>query len=81
MKQRHLARRVALQSLFEIDLAHHLPGVVLTERLADQEEPLEADATAFAHRLVSGVIVEASSHRSPCDMRAPSEPIDPQSAA
>lgn len=56
MKPRHLARRVALQALFEIDLAHHRPGDVLTERLADQTPPLTAEATEFARQLVEGVV-------------------------
>lgn len=75
MKQRHLARRIALQSLFEIDLAHHLPGVVLTERLADQDAPLTAEATGFAHRLVNGVIVYQTQLDGVIAQHAPEWPV------
>ena len=55
MKARHLARRVALQALFEIDIAQHKPDAVLRSRLADQEAPLTAEAEEFARHLVYGV--------------------------
>ncbi|NOX64063.1 MAG: transcription antitermination factor NusB [Chloroflexi bacterium] len=56
MKPRHQARRVALQALFEIDVAGHKPGVVITHRLEEQTPPLGRDAAAFARRLVQGVV-------------------------
>lgn len=57
MKPRHLARRVALQSLFEIDVAEHPPGIVLAARLEDQVPPLAEESIEFASRLVHGVVV------------------------
>ncbi len=75
MKQRHLARRVALQVLFEVDLAHHLPGVVLTERLADQDEVLTPEATEFAQRLVHGVIVYRAQLDEVIAQHAPEWPV------
>ncbi len=60
MKQRHLARRVALQALFEIDMAGHKPGVVLAHRLEDQNPPLGREAASFAQRLVQGVVESQS---------------------
>ena len=80
MKQRHLARRMALQVLFEVDLAHHMPGVVLTERLADQDEVLTdevltAEATEFAQRLVHGVIVYQAKLDAVIAQHAPEWPV------
>ncbi len=75
MKQRHLARRIALQVLFEVDLAHHMPGVVLTERLADQDEVLTSEATEFARRLVHGVIVYQAQLDSVIAQHAPEWPV------
>lgn len=57
MKLRHLARRLALQALFEIDMTGHAPGVVLAARLEDQEQPLPAESVEFASKLVHGVVV------------------------
>lgn len=60
IKPRHLARRLALQALFEIDVVDHQPGVVLHERLIQEDPPLSQDAAAFARELVYGV-----THRRP----------------
>lgn len=57
MKPRHLARRLALQALFEIDVAGHAPGVVLAARIEDQSPPLSQESIAFASKLVYGVVV------------------------
>jgi len=48
------ARAVALQALYEIDAAGHLPGEVLSARF--QAEPLPAEARAFIQELVTGVL-------------------------
>lgn len=53
MKSRTRARGIALQALYEIDLAGHLPGTVLEERF--QENELEADLAEFARQIVAGV--------------------------
>ena len=53
MKSRTRARGVALQALYEIDLAGHLPGVVLEERI--QENELDPDLAEFARQIVVGV--------------------------
>lgn len=53
MRVRHRARIAALQALFEIDCAHHLPAVVIERRLDDVMLP-EAGAS-FARELVDGV--------------------------
>lgn len=53
MKPRTRARSIALQALYEIDVAGHSPGVVLEERLKEVE--LEPDLAEFARQIVSGV--------------------------
>ena len=53
MKSRTRARGIALQALYEIDLAGHLPGVVLEERI--QENELDPDLAEFARMIVIGV--------------------------
>lgn len=54
MKPRHRARIVALQTLYEVDCAHHPPGTVLQQRLSDDSLP--GPAAAFSSRLVMGVL-------------------------
>ncbi|MCC7130343.1 MAG: transcription antitermination factor NusB [Anaerolineae bacterium] len=53
MKPRTRARSIALQALYEIDVAGHDPGVVLADRL--QEEELEPELVDFASQIVAGV--------------------------
>jgi transcription antitermination protein NusB len=54
IQQRQLARRQALQALYEIDCAAHAPGTVIDERLSE-EHPGEEGAL-FLRWLVSGVV-------------------------
>ncbi len=54
MKPRTRARSVALQALYEIDIANHPPGIVLEERLAETE--LDNHLAEFARQIVLGVI-------------------------
>lgn len=54
IQQRQLARRQALQALYEIDCAAHAPGTVIDERLSE-EYPGEQGAL-FLRWLVSGVV-------------------------
>lgn len=55
MKTRSRARGVALQVLYEMDIANnHLPGDVLRARL--EESPLPDDLTEFARQLIFGVL-------------------------
>ncbi len=53
MKNRHQARAIALQALFEIDSAGHNPVLVLEHLVQDQAIPPEGHAFALA--LVQGV--------------------------
>ena len=54
MKARTRARGLALQVLYEIDLAGHSPAEVLKERLED--EPLSEELGEFARQIVFGVL-------------------------
>ena len=54
MKVRHQARVVALQSLYEIDCAQHVPAVVLEQRLSENRLPQAA--VEFVRLLVGGVL-------------------------
>ena len=51
--ERRLARQLALQVLYEIDLVAHPIGEVLTQRFADAETPLRVET--YARHLVVGV--------------------------
>lgn len=55
MKPRHQARRIALQVLFEIDVVDHLPGVVLDNQLAVQEN-ISKEIIDFVRKLVRDVV-------------------------
>ena len=74
IKQRRLARRVAVQALFEIDSVEHAPGIVVDERLA--AENLDEQGALFLRWLVSGV----TRNREPLDAiigkKAPEWPVD-----
>lgn len=54
MKTRRRARRVTLETLYEVDLAEHAPGEVLARRL--EENPMESAGIQFTDHLVHGVI-------------------------
>jgi N utilization substance protein B len=54
MKSRTRARSVALQVLYEIDLAHHIPGEVFQQRV--EEVDLSPDLVEFARLIVFGVL-------------------------
>ncbi len=54
MKPRTRARGVALQALYEIDIANHPPGEVIEERLSDTD--LDDKLAEFAREIVMGVL-------------------------
>ncbi len=54
MKSRTRARGVALQALYEIDIANHPPAEVLHERL--EESPLSDDLAEFVRQIIFGVL-------------------------
>lgn len=54
MKARTRARSIALQALYEVDMADHPPAAVMTERLA--EDPLPDELAEFVRQIVFGVL-------------------------
>src|SRR5713226_9717292 len=74
MKARRKARTVALQALYEIDCTNHAPDLVVEERLAEQ--PMEAELTEFARRLVLGVIAQTATLDRLIQKYAPEWPLD-----
>jgi len=54
MKSRTRARSIALQVLYEIDIANHPPAEVLRQRLEDM--PVSDDLADFARQIVFGVL-------------------------
>jgi N utilization substance protein B len=74
VKVRHRARVVALQTLFEVDIAHHDADAVLQQRFA--AKPLPEAGCDFVRTLVQGVL----EHREELDAliqgNAPEWPLD-----
>jgi len=54
MKPRTRARSLALQVLYEVDIANHPPGEVFQTRLA--ETPLADDLAEFARQIIFGIL-------------------------
>lgn len=54
VKARRLARAIALQALYEIDVARHDPAEVIEYQIAQSDLP--PDGAEFARTLVSGVL-------------------------
>jgi N utilization substance protein B len=63
IRQRHRARMLALQTLYEADVAGHQPGAVL-QRLYEELQP-QPPTLAYASELVAGVM----RHRADIDAR------------
>lgn len=74
IKQRRQARRLALQTLFEVDIVGHAPGYVIDEHLT-QEYPGEQGAE-FLRWLVSGVIKYRTELDTIITKYAPDWPVD-----
>ena len=54
MKPRTRARSLALQVLYEVDIANHPPGEIYKLRL--EEAPLAEDLAEFARRIIFGIL-------------------------
>ena len=54
MKPRTRARSLALQVLYEIDIANHSPANILKERL--EESPFSDELAEFARQIIFGVL-------------------------
>ena len=81
MKSRTRARAFALQVLYEVDMAAHLPGVVFQQRLEDVhveegEKPLDENLVEFARQIVSGVSVMTGQLDHAIERYAPEWPFD-----
>jgi transcription antitermination protein NusB len=81
MKSRTRARAFALQVLYEVDMAAHLPGVVFQQRLEDVhveegEKPLDENLVEFARQIVSGVSVMSEKLDHAIERYAPEWPFD-----
>jgi N utilization substance protein B len=74
MKTRRRARRVALESLYEIDIANHPPNEVIKRRLDDQ--PMESAGIEFAYKLLNGVLMYQEGMDSLITRYAPEWPVE-----
>lgn len=74
MKSRTRARSIALQVLYEVDIANHLPGDVLKLRLEDF--PLSDDLSEFTRKIVFGVLPLSSNLDLLISKYAPEWPLD-----
>ena len=54
MKSRTRARSIALQVLYEIDIANHPPADILNQRL--EETPLTDELAEFSRQIIFGVL-------------------------
>lgn len=74
MKPRTRARGIALQALYEIDVAGHSPGQVLEERLADSA--LEESLVIFTSQIVQGIMPIVRELDTIIARHAPEWPLD-----
>jgi transcription antitermination protein NusB len=72
--ERTVARRMALQVLYEVDSAHHAVGSVLASRL--EEEPVSKRAARFAQQFVTGVLEHRDRLNVVIKHYAPEWPLD-----
>jgi transcription antitermination protein NusB len=74
MKSRTRARSLALQALYEIDMANHPPAEVLGMRL--EESPLPEELAEFARQIIFGVLPLAHELDSIIARYAPEWPLE-----
>lgn len=74
MKARTRARAVALQALYEIDIANHPVGQVLDNRL--EAETLSDELIEFTRQIVTGVLLISNEIDSVISKYAPEWPLD-----
>jgi N utilization substance protein B len=74
MKTRRRARRITLETLYEVDLANHDSTEVLERRF--DEAPLETTGIDFAFKLVNGVVEHQSGMDTLIARYAPEWPLD-----
>jgi len=74
MKPRTRARALALQVLYEVDVANHVPGEVFTARL--EETPLTEELSEFARQIIFGILPIAHELDQLIAKYAPEWPMD-----
>lgn len=74
MKPRTRARALALQVLYEVDMANHPPAEVFKARL--EETPLSPELTEFARQIIFGVLPLTSILDTSIAQYAPEWPFD-----
>ncbi|HEU0293813.1 MAG TPA: transcription antitermination factor NusB, partial [Anaerolineales bacterium] len=74
MKPRTRARALALQVLYEVDVANHVPGEVFQARL--EETPLTDDLAEFARQIIFGILPIAHELDQLIAKYAPEWPLD-----
>jgi len=74
MKPRTRARSLALQVLYEIDLANHPPADVLRSRL--EESPISSELSEFARQIIFGILPITHSLDQLISKYAPEWPLD-----
>ncbi len=74
MKPRTRARSLALQVLYEVDIANHPPGEIYKLRL--EESPLPNDLAEFARQIIFGVLPLTSALDHLIAKYAPEWPLD-----
>lgn len=74
MKHRTKARGLALQVLYEIDIANHNPGAALEYRLAQEKNDEQIEA--FARKLVLGIVPHKSALDNFIAQHAPEWPLN-----
>jgi N utilization substance protein B len=74
MKPRTRARCLALQVLYEVDIANHPPGEIFKLRL--EEAPLSDDLAEFARQIIFGILPLTSTLDHLIARYAPEWPLD-----
>jgi transcription antitermination protein NusB len=74
MKPRTRARSLALQVLYEVDIANHPPGEIYKIRL--EEAPLTEDLAEFARQIIFGILPLTNSLDHVIAKYAPEWPLD-----
>ena len=74
MKPRTRARSLALQVLYEVDIANHVPGEIYKLRL--EETPLSEELSEFARQIIFGVLPLANTLDQIIAQYAPEWPLD-----
>jgi N utilization substance protein B len=74
MKPRTRARALALQVLYEVDMANHPPAEIFKERL--EEAPLSPELSDFARQIVFGILPITTTLDQTIAKYAPEWPFD-----